>query len=95
MHLHPHQGDLEEAWEMLHQACKDPDIERPKFSLRHLRNVLVSWPAKAGLGVDLWVIRLWGALPDEGLRVLQNIIHLALQGAVPMQYLLVLIGLNA
>jgi hypothetical protein len=85
--------DLQEAWGLIHQACSDPDLAKPKFALRHLRNILTAWPAKAGLGIDQWVIRLWGALPEEGLRVLLSIIYLAIDGIVHMQMLLVLIGL--
>ena len=92
-----HSRDLEaetqEAWYLLEQACADHDCPQHKIRLNHLRNVLKTWPAKAGLGIDLWVIKLWNLLPDEGLRVLIRIMYLALDGVVPMQMLLVLIGL--
>ena len=85
--------DLDLSWQKLRAACTQEEVQKPKFGLRHLRNILNSWPAKAGLGIDLWVIRLWATLPDEGLRVLLSIIYLAFDGAVPMQLLLILIGL--
>ena len=84
--------DLNDAWRQLHVACTDKNVNKPKFAIRHVKNI-ITWPAKAGLGFDVWLIRLWGALPDEGLRIFLNIIYLALDGAVPMQALLVLIGL--
>jgi hypothetical protein len=87
------QSDLTVAWQKLQDACNHEECQKPKFSLRHLKNILLSWPAKAGLGIDLWVIRLWATLPDEALRVLLNIIYMSLDGAVPMQMLLILIGL--
>ena len=84
---------LQAAHVRLQAACRQEDVQTPKFSLRHLRNVLHSWPAKAGLGIDLWVISLWANLPDEALRVLLSIIYLAFNDKVPMQMLLILIGL--
>ena len=45
------------------------------------------------LGLDLWVIPLFGTLPDPGLKVLLSILSLALRGKIPMQMLLTLIGL--
>ena len=47
------QEDLLIAWEKLQKACRQKDVRAPKFSLRHLRNILQSWPAKAGLSIDL------------------------------------------
>ena len=93
VHSHRFTKDLAEAWDLLGKACQAEDIETPKFALRHLRNILKSWPAKAGLGLDMWVIRLWATLPDEGLQMLLSIIYLVLEGCVPMQLLMVLIGL--
>ena len=78
---------------MLREACAKPDLELPRHTLRHLSNVLRTCPAKAGLGVDLWVLRLFAALPIEGLKVLQSSVHLVQQGIIPMQLLVVLIGL--
>ena len=88
-----YQQEIQEAWERITQACADPELERPKIYIQQLKRILRSWPAKAGLGLDQWVLRLWSELPDEGLRVLINIIYLAMDGIVPMQLLLVLIGL--
>ena len=87
------EAETQEAWLLLGRACADPELPKHKIHLSHLRNVLKAWPAKAGLGIDLWMIKLWSQLPDEGLRVLIRIMYLALDGIVPMQLLLVLIGL--
>ena len=59
----------------------------------HLRSCLSGWPAKAGLGVDLWVLKLWANLPDAALRMLLLILSLMKEGHMPMQALMVLIGL--
>ena len=93
IHSREFEAETQEAWLLLGQACADPDLPKHKIHLSHLRNVLKAWPAKAGLGIDLWMIKLWSLLPDEGLRVLTRIMYLALDGIVPMQLLLVLIGL--
>ena len=52
-----------------------------------------SSPAKSGLGLDMWILRLLGTLPDEALSILLDIIHLAFRGGIPMQLILTLIGL--
>jgi hypothetical protein len=88
-----YQADLQQAWQDITSACSDPELPKPKVHMQQLRRILKSWPAKAGLGLDQWVLRLWNELPDEGLRVLINLIYLAMDGIVPMQLLLVLIGL--
>ena len=54
---------------------------------------LAAWPAKAGLGIDLWVLQFWAALPNGALRMLLLIIQLIESGNYPMQLLIVLIGL--
>ena len=41
----------------------------------------------------MWVLRLLGTLPYEGLKILLAIIHMAFRGKMPRQMLLVLIGL--
>ena len=55
--------------------------------------MLASWPARAGLGVDLWVLQLISSLPDASLRVLLLITQLVEDGQYPMQLLIVFIGL--
>ena len=41
----------------------------------------------------MWILRLLATLPDEGLKILLAITHMALRGKIPMQLLLTLIGL--
>ena len=65
----------------------------PKHRIWQLRSCLSSWPAKAGLGVDLWVLKLWANLPEAFLRVLLLILYFMEDGCLPMQALMVLIGL--
>jgi hypothetical protein len=65
----------------------------PRVKLHELRRVLASWPAKAGLGVDLWVLQMLATLPDNALRMLLQIIQLIEEGHYPMQILVVFIGL--
>ena len=77
----------------LKRRCEEKVDEIPKFQLRRLRGILSGWPQKCGLGLDMWVLRLLGTLPDEGLKILLAIIHMAFRGRVPMQMLLTLIGL--
>ena len=55
--------------------------------------MLKSSPAKTGLGADLWVLRLWAELPDAALKTLIGLTYLVQQGILPMQTLVVLIGL--
>ena len=80
------------AFALLRKACAEREEDIPKFARRHLRNICRSWPAAAGLGLDLWVIRLLGTLPDHGLRVLLSILTLALRGKIPMQIFWCLLG---
>ena len=87
------QQRLDDAFALLRQACAEKEDDVPKFTLRHLRNICRSWPAASGLGLDLWVIRLLGTLPDPGLRVLLSTLTLALRSKNLMRMLLVLIGL--
>ena len=86
-------SDMLEAGQMVRKVCAKPDLELSRHSMRHLTNVLRTSPAKAGLGVDLWILRLFAALPIEGLKVLLSLVHLVQQGIIPMQLLVVLIGL--
>ena len=60
--------DMQEAGQLLREACYEPDLELPRHTMRHLTHVLRTCPAKARLGVDLWVLRLFAALPIEGLK---------------------------
>ena len=80
------EAETQEAWLLLGQACADPDLPKHKIHLGHLRNVLRAWPAKAGLGIDLWMIKLWSLLPDEGLRVLIRIMYLGPIALTAMLY---------
>ena len=66
--------DLVKAVTAIKQACSDKDLELPTYSLQHLRNLLRSAPAGYGLGVDLWLLRLWATLPDEALKTLLAIV---------------------
>ena len=73
--------------------CADDSVELPRYPPRHLRNVPRSGPSKTGLGSDLWLTKLWATLPDDALKVLLSLIYLVQQGVMPMQLLVVLIGL--
>ena len=84
---------LDHAMHKLRKNCEGNRTEAPKFHFRNLRAILRSSPAEGGLGLDMWVLRLLGTLPDEALSILLDIIHLAFRGKIPMQLLLVLIGL--
>ena len=63
----------------------------PRTKIYELRRVLASWPAKAGLGVDLWVLQMLAGLPDSALRILLQIIQLVEAGHYPLQILIVFI----
>ena len=54
-HVHSEElaSDMQEAGQMVGEACARPELELPRHSMRHLTNVLRTSPAKAGLGVDL------------------------------------------
>ena len=84
---------MDRAIQKLRDRCEENHTNAPKFSLRSLRGILRSSPAKSGLGLDMWVLRLLGTLPDEALNILLDIIHLAFRGKIPMQLFLTLIGL--
>ena len=84
---------MAQAIQRLQHRCTEKIHDIPKFQLRRLRGILLSWPAKCGLGLDMWVLRLLGTQPDEGLTKILAIIHMAFRGKVPMQMLLTLIGL--
>ena len=77
----------------LRNRCEENHTNAPRFHLGRIRGILRSSPAKSGLGLDMWVLRLLGTLPDEALSILLDIIHLAFRGKIPMQLLLVLIRL--
>ena len=68
--------DLVEAGKLLQTACNDSEVELPKYPLRHLRNVLRSAKSRTGLGVDLWITKLWADLPDDALKILRSLIYL-------------------
>ena len=85
-------SQIESASQRLSKAHAEAE-PLPKHSIRELRRVLAGWSAKAGLGIDLWVLKLWATLPDNALRMLLLIIQLIEGGAFPMQILLVLIAL--
>ena len=87
------EDDMKEAGRLLHAACADPDLELPKFPIRHLRNILRSGKSRTGLGVDLWVTKLWADLPDDALKILLSLIYLVQQGVMPMQLMVVLVSL--
>ena len=91
-HKNDRAEQIQEANYKLQQAFKDAD-PLPKIKMYELRRVLASWPAKAGLGVDLWVLQLLASLPDASLRVLLLMIQLVEAGHYPMQLLIVFIGL--
>ena len=82
-----------EAGKLLQTACNDSEVELPKYPLRHLRNVLRSAKSRTGLGVDLWITKLWADLPDDALKILLSLIYLVQQGVMPMQLLVVLVSL--
>ncbi len=58
IHSSEQEHDMQEAGRLLQEACASSDIELPRYSIRHLRNMLKSSPAKTGLGADLLVLRL-------------------------------------
>ena len=70
------QQDMEEVMELLQTIINTDEAELPKVKAWQLRRILAGWPAKAGLGVDAWVIRLWANLPDEALRSLILLIYI-------------------
>ena len=84
--------ELKDMQAKLQGAMEDAE-KRPKHKMWHLRSCLSGWPAKAGLGVDLWVLKLWANLPDPALHMLLLILSLMEEGHMPMQALMVLIGL--
>jgi len=85
-------SQIEEASYKLRLAVHDaPPL--PRHKVYELRRVLLSWPASAGLGVDLWVLQLIGSLPDAALRVFLLIIQLVEAWHFPMQLLIVFVGL--
>ena len=53
--------ELERMRLKLQRAMGDAD-KLPKHKMWHLRSCLSGWPAKAGLGVDLWVLKAWANL---------------------------------
>ena len=84
---------MDKAMQQLRESCEENHTNAPRFHLRSLRAILRSSPAKSGLGLDMWILRLLGTLPDEALNILLDIIHLAFKGKIPMQLLPALIGL--
>ena len=58
------------------QKAMDEAEQLPKHKMWNLRCCLSGWPAKAGLGVDLWILKLWANLPDAALRMLLLILSL-------------------
>ena len=93
VHSSRFEGDMLEAGKLLLAACNDSELELPKFPIRHLRNVLRSAKTRTGLGVDLWLTKLWADLPDDAIKVLLSLIYLVQQGVMPMQLLVVLVSL--
>ena len=91
-HMVERQEEIAHANEVLRLAM-DSAEPLPRHNMRSLRRVLAAWPAKAGLGIDLWVLQLWATLPNAALRVLLLIIQKVEEGCMPMQMLIVLIGL--
>ena len=87
-----HQDELKTTQVKLQAAMEDAD-KLPPHKMWKLRSRLSGWPAKAGLGVDLWVLKLWANLPEPALRMLLLILSLMEEGHLPMQTLMVLIGL--
>ena len=87
-----HQDELKTTQVKLQAAMEDAD-KLPPHKMWQLRSCLSGWPAKAGLGVDLWVLKLWANLPEPALRMLLLILSLMEEGHLPMQTLMVLIGL--
>ena len=75
------------------QAAMEDAEKLPRHKMWQLRSCLSGWPAKAGLGVDLWILKLWANLPDASLRMLLLILSLMEEGNMSMQTLMVLIGL--
>ena len=93
VHSNLFEGDMLEAGILLQASCNDSELELPKFPLRHLRNVLRSAKTRTGLGVDLWITKLWADLPDDAIKVLLSLVYLVQQGVMPMQLLVVLVSL--
>ena len=75
------------------QAAMEDAEKLPRHKMWQLRSCLSGWPTKEGLGVDLWILKLWANLPDASLRMLLLILSLMEEGNMPMQTLMVLIGL--
>ena len=73
-HMVTRQQEIADARQLLHKAMDEAE-PLPKHSIMTLRRVLAAWPAKAGLGIDLWVLQLWAALPNTALRMLLLIIY--------------------
>ena len=84
--------ELKDMQVKLQVAMEDAD-KLPRQKMWQTRSCRSGWPAKSGLGVDLWVLKLWANLPDASLRMLLLILSLMEEGRMPMQTLMVLIGL--
>ena len=84
--------ELKDMQAKLQAAMEDAEM-LPRHKMWQLRSCLSGWPANGGLGVDLWVLKLWANLPDASLRMLLLILSLMEEGNMPMQTLMVLIGL--
>ena len=52
---HSHE-EVQEAFQMLNEACNKPEDKLPVKPIRHLRNFLAGSPKDAGLGIDQEVL---------------------------------------
>ena len=65
------------------------------IELEQVRAAIKSSPKRAGVGSDLWRVRQWESLPEEGLQVLTEIlVDMEAQLAYPAQALLNIIALQ-
>ena len=83
---------LQIAFDQLQQALRVVPKPAP-HKMATLRFVLKSCSVSAGQGPDHQILRHWAFLPDEGLRCLLLILGGMVSGSMPIQALMVYVGL--
>ena len=91
-----HAGDchprLQEAFDVLMNAMVDTPPPTP-LKMATLKHILKTCNPQAGQGPDHQVLKHWAQLPDEGLRCLLLVMNLMEKGSMPIQTLMVYVGL--
>ena len=83
---------LQDAFDRLQEALRTTPKPVPQ-KMATLRFVLKTCSVSAGQGPDHQVLRHWAFLPDEGLRCLLLIMGMMENGSLPIQALMVYVGL--